>query len=123
MTEMSVNKKATLMAVVAFCLVSGAASAANCELHVTRTACPGQEVESYKKCNGQQSCDNVIQAADEAQCKAEATKACENQRLDITKLKVITAKFNGKALAASNGGSDFCMVYEKRAAEFDKCKK
>lgn len=120
---MSVKKKTTILAAIAFSLLSGAASAANCELHVTRTACPGQEVESYKKCSGQPSCDNAVQAADEAQCKAEATKACENQRLDITKSKVITAKFDGKALTASDGGTDFCMVYEKRAAEFDKCKK
>lgn len=87
----------------------------------TRTACPGQEEISYKKCNGQQSCTEVVDVADAAACKTAATQACENQRLNITKSKVITAKYDGTELKTDAGSTDFCTVYSKRAEEFDKC--
>lgn len=97
--------------------------AGSCEIHFTRTACPGQEEISYKKCNGQQSCTEIVDAADAQACKTAAIQACENQRLNITKSKVISAKFGGTELKTDGGSTDFCTVYSNRAAEFDQCDK
>jgi hypothetical protein len=97
------------------------ANAAGCEVTVTRTACAGQEAISYKKCDGEASCTNAVEAADAAACQAEAVKECENKRLNITKSKVITATFNGAGLKNSAGGDDFCANYAGRAEQFDKC--
>jgi hypothetical protein len=96
-------------------------NAAGCELAITRTACAGQEAISYKKCDGEASCTEAVEAADAAACQAEAVKACENKRLNITKSKVIGASFNGAALKNSAGGDDFCVNFAGRAAQFDKC--
>lgn len=117
------NSKAKVAVVIFFGLISGVAVAAKCELKINRTACPGQEEISYKKCNGQKSCSEVVDVADVAQCKSAAIKACENQRLQITKSKEIAAAFDGAALKTDVGSADFCTAYEKRAAEFDKCDK
>ena len=95
--------------------------AGTCELMITRTACPGQEETSYKKCNGEAACSEFLELDSAAACQAEAVKACENKRLSITKSKVISAKFDDAAVKSASGGADFCADYPNRAAEFDKC--
>jgi hypothetical protein len=95
--------------------------AGTCEVNYTRAACPGQEEVSYKKCDGKASCTEFVETADAAACQAEALKACENKRLDITKSKVITATFDGAAVKSASGKDDFCADYANRAAEFDHC--
>lgn len=94
-----------------------------CEVHYTRTACPGKEAESFAKCDGKASCNKQVEAASPQACQTVALKACANDRLDATKSKVITANYKGQALTSATGKADFCMDYEKRAAEFDKCGK
>lgn len=97
--------------------MAGVASA-NCVVQYTRTACAGQEAISYKKCDGKQSCDKANEAANEAACSAAALKACDNDRLDITKYKQIGATFGGKALVGgfdaqgkpSPTGTNFCAA-------------
>ena len=96
---------------------------AECALTYTRTACPGQEAESYKKCDGKKTCTKDVPAASEQACQEAAVKACSNDRLTITDSKVITAKYKGKALKSKGGKDDFCLDYEKRAAEFHQCVK
>jgi hypothetical protein len=89
-------------------LVAGSAPvlAADCVLHVTRTACPGQEKESFSKCGGAASCVEKKPAASAAECVAAATAACANSRTTITKYKKVTAEFEG---AAVESGKDFCV--------------
>lgn len=95
--------------------------AGTCEIQYTRTSCPGKEKISYKKCKGQQSCSKFKETADAAACKKAAVASCRNKRLTVTKSKVIKAVYDGAALKASNGSDDFCTVYEKADAEFNKC--
>lgn len=98
--------------------MAGVASAADCVVHYTRTACQGQEAVSYKKCDGQQSCEKTKAVVDESACSAAALKSCDNDRLDITKYKVITATFGGKALIGGfdvtgkpdPAGNNFCAA-------------
>lgn len=97
-------RKSAYVAVL-FLFVSGAASAADCVLHVTRTACPGQEKESFSKCKGTASCDEKVLAVSASMCASKAKSGCSNSRLTITKYKKITADFDG---AAIEGGKDFC---------------
>jgi hypothetical protein len=93
--------------VALFLFASGIASAGECVLHVTRTACPGQEKVSFSKCNGAQSCDEKKSAASAAQCAAKAKKeGCANSRYEITKYKKVTAEYDGVAV---DGGKDFCV--------------
>jgi hypothetical protein len=103
--------------------IAEADSASDCDVTYTRTACPGQEAESYKKCDGQQTCTKHVAAASEAACVEAAINACANDRLDITKSKVITAKYKGKALKSKSGKDDMCLDYAKRDAEFNQCGK
>lgn len=100
------------------CIVSVSAYAGTCEIKVTRTACQGKEELSYKKCDGQKSCSEFVDAASADECKTAAVKACENKRLEITKSKVITATYDDKAIP----GSDLCQEYANRAREFNQCK-
>jgi hypothetical protein len=102
--------------------IADAEEATDCDLTYTRTACTGKEAESYAKCDGKQSCTKHVAAASEAACAEAAVKACSNDRLEITKSKVITAKFKGKALKNKTGKDDFCLDYAKRDAEFNQCK-
>ena len=95
----------SLLSTLAFSTVN-LTYAADCVLHVTRTACPGQEKESYTKCDGKQSCDEQKPAATATLCAAKAKQGCENHRLDITKYKKITASFDGQPV---EGGKDFCV--------------
>lgn len=104
-----------------FCIGSTSALAGSCEISYTRTACPGKEAISFKKCDGKASCTKSTTADTEAACRIKAVEACANDRLDITKSKVITATFNGKAVLNKSGGSDHCADYAERSAEFNKC--
>ncbi|MBF0207022.1 MAG: hypothetical protein HQK53_09040 [Oligoflexia bacterium] len=79
-------------------------------------------MESYKKCNGLQECDklerNVFTIEE---CRAVARKNCENNRLDITHSKIITARFDGMPIISEEGDMDFCLNYAKRDVEFAQC--
>ena len=92
-----------------------------CELMYERVACKGKEKESYAKCDGNKTCTKVESAEDEKECMEAALKACPNSRLDITKDKKVTAKWKGKELLSKSGKADFCLDYDKRAQEFNKC--
>ena len=94
-----------VFAALVLCLTVGSSFAGECVLQVTRTACPGQENESFTKCNGKASCNESVPAASGSQCVLKAKSACGNKRLEITKYKKITATFDG---AAVEGGKDFC---------------
>ena len=94
----------------------------DCALTYTRTACTGQEAESYKKCDGKQTCTKYVPADSEAACQAAAVAACSNDRLTVTKSKAISATYKGKALKAKAGKPDLCLDYAKRDAEFNQCK-
>ncbi|MCB1858985.1 MAG: hypothetical protein KDI63_11955 [Gammaproteobacteria bacterium] len=97
-----------------------------CVVHYVRTACQGQEAESFKKCDGNAECEKSKPADSAEACAAAALKSCENSRLDITKYKVITAKFNGQDLvggfdAAGNAdpaGQNFC---DKNRPDLNQC--
>jgi hypothetical protein len=99
------------------------ADGGDCAISYTRTACPGQEAESYKKCDGKQSCTKMVAADSEAKCAEAAVQACSNDRLNVTKSKVIGAKFKGKALKTKSGKDDMCLDYGKRDTEFNQCDK
>lgn len=77
--------------------------AGDCVVHYERIACKGQEAESFKKCDGQAACDKTKPANSAEECAATALKSCDNDRLDITKYKAITASYDGNALV---GGFD-----------------
>ena len=77
---------------------SASSFADGCVVHYVRTACQGMEAESFKKCDGQAECEKSKPADSAEACSAAALKSCDNSRLDITKYKVITAKFNGEDL-------------------------
>lgn len=94
------------------------AFAGECIIHTIRTACPGKEAESYSKCGGAKSCDKEDSADSEAACIAAAKAGCPNSRLEITKSKVVKARFNGKQLPGPFGGS-FCAP---NRPDFNKCK-
>ncbi len=107
----------------AFFLLSLSINAfSKCEVSYDRTACSGKDVESYSKCDGKKTCVKVESAEDESECKDAALKACANSRADITKLKVITAKWKGKEIMSKTGKKDFCADYDKKDTEFNKCK-
>ncbi|MBI3899240.1 MAG: hypothetical protein HY308_13230 [Gammaproteobacteria bacterium] len=93
----------------------------DCAVKYTRTACPGKEAESYKKCDGKKSCTQYKPASSAEECQAAALKACANDRLDITKSKVINAAYKGKPIKSTSGKDDFCVDYPNRSTEFDKC--
>ena len=114
---------ALLFAVAAGMAAIGAAAAGECAIEYNRTACPGKETESFSKCGGKQSCVMPEAAGSAQDCQAAALKACANDRLSITRSKVIRAKFDGAAVMSASGKDDFCADYEKRAAEFDQCGK
>lgn len=88
-------------------LFSSAVYAGDCTLMVTRTACPGKDSESFKKCAGKAVCEPDVKEdiGTEDACKKAALDDCTNKRFDITKYKVVKAKFGGKDL---DGGKDYC---------------
>lgn len=108
--------------IVFFMIVSSSVYAGVCEIHYNRTACSGQEVASYKKCDGTKECTKKESAKDLADCQKKARKACANSRVTETKSKIITAKFDGAAVTSTEGDADFCLKYENRDKEFDICK-
>ena len=110
-----------LIIAVPYFAFSGVAQAGTCEIKYTRTACPGKESISYKKCKGKQKCSKFKEAASADECSEMAIKSCRNKRLTVTKLKVINAMFDGQQIKASNGSDDFCTVYDKASEEFNKC--
>lgn len=112
----------SLSSLVLIC-TSSLSYAGKCEIGTTRTACPGQEAISFKKCDGKASCSKTIDTDSADACRAKAVASCANDRLDITKSKAITASFDGKAIASKAGGSDLCMDYAERASEFNQCGK
>ena len=118
------NKIITLAALCGLSLVGFGASlpspafAGECIVHTNRTACPGKEAESYSKCGGSKSCDKESPADTEAACIAAAKEGCPNSRLEITKSKIVKARFNGKSLKGPYGGS-FCAP---NRPDFNKCK-
>jgi hypothetical protein len=109
-------KTITLAAVISVSMMSTAF--AECVVNINRTACAGKESESYSKCGGAKSCDKTEAATTEAGCIAFAKSNCPNSRLDITKSKVVKARFNGKPLKGPYGGS-FCAP---NRPDFNKCK-
>ncbi len=115
-------KKVSLVLAALFLSLSAvAAVAGSCDVNYTRTACPGKEAISFKKCDGKASCVKTGTADTEEACRVKAVAACANDRLDITKSKVITATFNGKPVKNKAGGADHCADYAERASEFNKC--
>jgi hypothetical protein len=102
---------------------ASAQGAGDCSIAYVRTACPGKEAESYAKCDGKAACTKQVDAATPQACQAQAVKACANDRLDTTKSKEIKAAYQGQSLKSASGKEDFCLDYDKRAAEFDKCGK
>jgi hypothetical protein len=109
-------------AFVTFLFISSFASYASCVIHYNRTACPGKEAISYKKCKGQKECDKKKPARTMEQCQVKARKACKNTRFDITKSKIITAKWKGQDIKSAEGDTDFCLKYANVATEFNQCK-
>ena len=95
-----------LYAAVLFSLLMGSALAGECVLQVTRNACPGQEKESFSKCDGKANCAENVPAASASQCALKAKSSCANKRAEITKYKKISATYDG---AAVEGGKDFCV--------------
>lgn len=101
--------------------VSGMAFAGTCEIQYTRESCPGKEAISFKKCDGEASCSKFKEAANIGECRTLATNACANDRLTVTKSKVINALFDDAPITTESGQDDFCMEYAKRDAEFNHC--
>jgi len=105
---------------------SAIADSSGCVVHYVRTACQGQEAVSYKKCDGKAECDKTKPADSAEACAAAALKSCSNSRLDITKYKVITAKYNGQDQVGGfdlEGNSDpaglnFC---DKNRPDLNQC--
>jgi hypothetical protein len=103
-------------------LWAATALADNCEIVVSRDACPGKEALSFKKCDGKKVCSEFVEAANAAACKQAAVAACEVFRPGITKSKSVTSvKFKGTAVKPDGGDADFCKGYPRRATEYDKC--
>jgi hypothetical protein len=103
--------------------IARAQEKADCAVSYTRSACPGKETESFAKCDGKATCTKNIAATSPAACQDAALKACANDRLDVTKSKIISASFKGESLKSSTGKADFCADYANRATEFDRCGK
>jgi hypothetical protein len=95
----------------------------DCAVTYTRTACTGQEAESFKKCDGKKSCTKYVAADSEASCSTAAVDACSNDRPTVTQSKVITATYKGKPVKSKAGKPDMCLDYAKRDAEFNQCTK
>ena len=110
-------KKIVLSFAFAACLVSSAALAGDCVLHVTRSACAGKEADSFAKCGGKASCEDTKKTGSAEACAKAAEKACENagDRQKVTKSKTISADFDGKPV---EGGKNFCAPDR---ADFNKC--
>jgi len=113
-------KKMLTVTVMSFLFI-GAATAGVCKIHYNRTACKGKDAESYSKCGGKKECDQMKPAASADECQKLALEACSNARVDITKTKIINAKFDNVDLKGTDGNLDFCVAYPKAKAEFNQC--
>ena len=98
--------------------LSSSVYAGTCEIHYDRTACPGKEDISYKKCKGEKACTKKKRAKDLTACQKLALKSCSNSRLDITKSKIIKASFDGKPIKSAEGKDNFCAADRP---DFNKC--
>lgn len=107
--------------IVGVLLLSSVNAFSKCEITYDRTACKGKDAESYAKCDGKKVCTKTDKAEDQNECLDASLKACENSRVDITKSKIITAKWSGKEILSKSGKKDLCDDYAKKAAEFNKC--
>ena len=116
-------KKLVGVFIIVSAFLTGVAAAATCEIQYTRTACPGKEKISYKKCKGKQSCSKFKEAASVDACRAKAVKSCGNKRYSITKSKVINAVYDGQQIQTASGKDDFCLEYENVATEYNQCDK
>jgi hypothetical protein len=121
-------KHALGVAIISVCCALGLGHAiaddkTDCAITYLRTACAGQEAESYKKCDGKQSCTKYVAATNEQACQTAAVDACANDRPTITQSKVITVTWKGKALKSKAGKPDMCLDYSHRDAEFNQCAK
>lgn len=94
------------LAAMLLTLAMGSVYASECVLQITRTACPGQEKESFSKCDGKPGCTETVPAASASQCSLKAKSSCANKRLEITKYKKVSATFGGQPV---EGGKDFCV--------------
>lgn len=115
------NSILTFLSVMMLACFASQSWAGSCEINFDRTACPGQEAISYKKCDGEKTCTEYKETASAAECATAATADCENKRLNITKSKVITATFDGVPLKTAAGSSDFCTAYALKDKEFNHC--
>jgi hypothetical protein len=103
------------------------AYAGDCVLHVKRIACAGQEAETYKKCNGQQECDEDDAAATAEACASAALASCGIKRPGVVSAKIMSAKFKGSALKggfsadgkADAEGPNFCAADRP---DYNQCK-
>ncbi len=114
-------KRIVLLSAAILLSINVGAYANQCAVNFTRNACPGKEVESFKKCDGNKSCTKVSEVTSAQECQKVAMKSCANDRLDITKSKVITASFQGKPMKTASGKDDFCAEYANRDKEFNRC--
>lgn len=112
-----------LLTALIFCIAGAQAVAGSCDLTYTRTACQGKEAISFKKCDGNASCVKKGEAASIDACRAKGVAACANDRIEITKSKVISATFDGKPVLNKAGAADLCQDYAERASEFNQCGK
>ena len=76
-------------------LISGSANAANCELTIDRTPCPGKEAEARKPYDGKNPTDEKTKASDAAACLKDAERAAKIIRKGTLSKKVVVAKFSG----------------------------
>ncbi|MGB9129091.1 MAG: hypothetical protein WCB97_05530 [Thiobacillus sp.] len=110
-----------LVSALLFSVSGSLAVAGSCDIKYTRAACPGKEAISFKKCDGKVSCVKTVTADSAEACRVKAVAACANDRLDITKSKVINATFDGKPVSNKAGGTDHCLDYSARSEEFNQC--
>lgn len=103
---MNLIKITTLSLGLGLLLASAAASAGDCVMTITRTACPGQDAVSFSKCAGKASCEEKVPAPNAAICATKTRIACANSRRTVTKYKSITATFDGVPV---EDGKDFCI--------------
>lgn len=99
------STKNQFLAALLLSLTVGGTFAGECVLQISRTACPGQEKESFAKCDGKAGCNESVPAASASQCALKAKSGCTNKRYEITKYKKVTANYDGVSV---EGGKDFC---------------
>lgn len=86
---------AVLFATLCF---SGLAKAADCQLSIDRTPCPGKEAEARKPYSGKNPTEEKTKAKDPEACLKDAEKAAKIIRKGTLTKKSVAAKFDGKDL-------------------------